>query len=96
MPYPPDGSVIITPRQMYDELLATRQAVERLTNTVDPAIADIRADQAQTRTDVDTLYTSRNTLDRRVTIIETKLNAAWAAIGLLLAACGVLVALLAK
>lgn len=74
----PDGAVIITPRQMYDELQATRQAVERLTNTVDPAITDLRGEVVQARADVATLFSSRNSTDTRVTIVETKLKViAW-------------------
>ena len=43
--YPvPDGSVIITPAQQYAELRALTTAVEKLANTMDPALADIRKD----------------------------------------------------
>lgn len=38
------GSVLITPTQMYDEMRATREQVQRLANLVDPALGDIRAD----------------------------------------------------
>ena len=40
----PDGSVYITPKQMYDELLRLRDAVQGLCKTLDPALDDIRND----------------------------------------------------
>lgn len=40
----PDGSVVITPAQQYAELRALTTAVEKLTNTMDPALADMRKD----------------------------------------------------
>lgn len=59
-PLVPDGSVVITPAQQYAELQLTRQAVERLTNTVDPALSEIRNDihdvrdqMANQRVDID-------------------------------------------
>ena len=47
----PDGSAIITPNQQYAELQATRAAVERLANTIDPALLDIRKDIHDMRED---------------------------------------------
>lgn len=38
------GAVIITPTEMYQEMRATREQVQRLANLVDPALGDIRAD----------------------------------------------------
>jgi hypothetical protein len=40
----PDGSVVITPVKQYEELQALTKAVDKLTATVDPALADIRKD----------------------------------------------------
>jgi hypothetical protein len=40
----PEGSVIITPSQMYAEIRAMHASVEKLANTVDPALSDIRSD----------------------------------------------------
>ncbi len=53
MPPPfPDGSVIITPAQQYAELRALTTAVERLANTMDPALAEIRRDVGSNASDV--------------------------------------------
>lgn len=40
MPTPPTGSVVITPREMYDAMLETRDEVRRLAVLVDPAFRD--------------------------------------------------------
>ncbi len=40
----PEGSVVITPAQQYAELQRLTKAVDKLTNTVDPALNDIRQD----------------------------------------------------
>lgn len=42
----PDGSVVITPTEMYREIRDTRDAVNRLVNVVDPALTNIRHDVA--------------------------------------------------
>jgi hypothetical protein len=75
----PDGSVIITPAQMYTELREMRTAVERLTSTVDPALQDVRSDVTALQ-----LESQRN--GNRVTIVETQLKAAWAVLALLIGA----------
>lgn len=91
----PDGSVVITPAQMYAEIQETRKSVDRLVTTVDPALSDLRADVARGQMSIDTLFSARNNHGNRLTAIETKLNAAWAVITLLLVALGVVAAFLA-
>jgi phage shock protein A len=91
-PIIPEGSVIITPGQMYSEMQQMRSAVEKLANTVDPALANVRRDLAdlvaREATDVRDLTTLVQTALSRVTVLETKLLAAWAVIVLLVAAIG--------
>lgn len=41
----PPGSVIVSPRDMYDEIRGLRDDVGRLTSVVDPALTDIKAKQ---------------------------------------------------
>src|SRR3546814_8406037 len=45
-PFIPDGSVIITPAQMYGEMQAMRTSLEHLTATLDPFTVDVRKDIA--------------------------------------------------
>lgn len=73
----PDGSAIITPNQQYAELQAVRVAVEKLVNTIDPALAEVRKDvhdldqktskeldveRAERKADVDALRTDVSSL----------------------------------
>jgi len=44
----PPGSAIITPNQMLAELHEVGRKVDRLTAVIDPALAQLRADQAET------------------------------------------------
>lgn len=96
----PDGSVIITPAQMYTEIRDMRTAVEKLTNTVDPALLDLRRDvttldkrQAEDHSEVSK---AGMLLANRVTVLETKIAAAWAVVGLLAVALGLVAAFLGK
>lgn len=47
----PEGSVVITPAQMYEELRAVHELVRDLSGKVDPALADLRrvADDHESR-----------------------------------------------
>lgn len=85
----PDGSVVITPAQMYAEIQATRQAVDRLTSTVDPAMTEVRNVQHDHETTIRGLV-------RDTTVMKTQLRAAWAGLGLLLIALGVVAAFVAN
>lgn len=58
----PDGSVVITPGQMYTELQAMRKSVDNLATTVDPALNEIRRDVSDHETRmriVEARYVSR-------------------------------------
>jgi hypothetical protein len=46
----PEGSVVITPAQMYTELRAVHDLVRDLKGVVDPALSDIRGDVADHET----------------------------------------------
>ena len=83
----PDGSVIITPAQQYAELRALTSAVEKLTNTMDPALADIRkdvddsrADIKEIRTEVAALQRWRSALASAVLVLTTLIG--WGALNL--------------
>lgn len=84
----PDGSVVITPAQMYTEIRETRSAVDRLTNTIDPALSEVRRDLVDLvqRVAASEVTSVKNT--NRITVLETKLTAAWAVLALLIAAIG--------
>lgn len=92
----PDGSVVITPAQMYGEIQETRKSVDRLVATVDPSLSDIRSDVDQHRHDIDKLFESRNRAREQLTAINTKLNAAWAFIGLICTVAGVVTAIVIR
>jgi predicted negative regulator of RcsB-dependent stress response len=88
----PDGSVVITPAQQYAEQQEIRKAVERLTNTIDPAISEIRRDITDAQTKHAELEVKLGAVANRVTIVETHGKAAWAAIILLVMVLGVVAA----
>lgn len=88
----PEGSVVITPREMYAEIEGTRKAVERLVATIDPTLAEIRGDVAAVKQTTDTLTTTQNSNGTRITTLEVYLKAAWAVLGLLIACVSVYVA----
>ena len=86
----PDGSVVITPAQMYNMQGETAKKVDDLTSevralrdAVNPAFADVRATQSDHETTLRSLV-------RDVTVLKTQAKALWAGIGLLLIALGVL------
>lgn len=68
----PDGSVVITPRDMYDQLVDNTKAVEKLTEMVGPAISDIRADVAENRSHIVATEKQQIAHGNRLTVIETK------------------------
>jgi hypothetical protein len=86
----PEGSVVVTPSQMYEEIKETRKAVDRLITTVDPALSDIRGDAAALTLAFHTHVAESVKDASRLTVVETQLRAAWAVLGLLMIAAGVL------
>lgn len=96
----PDGSVVITPRQMYDELQATRKAVEKLTNTVDPALTDLRDDVGKLDVRVGQVDTRVDDVERahgnRLSVIETKLRVLAGVLGTAIAGAAVVVPIVTK
>lgn len=42
----PEGSVIVTPSQMYDEIRSANSKIDHLTDVLDPALDNIREDLA--------------------------------------------------
>jgi len=92
----PEGAVIITPAQMYNEIQETRRSVDRLTSTIDPAMLDMRHDLADFGARLTALDVRQAKDANRITVLETKLVAAWAMLGLLTAAVGIVAAFFGK
>lgn len=57
----PAGSAVITPNQMYAELHEVGRKVEKLTNVIDPALAELRKDLDDT--------------DKRASLLEARVRA---------------------
>ena len=89
----PDGSVIITPRQMYDQIGALTDEVRGLRATVDPALSEVRADAKEALTAANDLGKENVRLNLRLTVIETKFKIAWALFTVTFSGLGGLVAL---
>lgn len=51
----PDGSVIVTPTEMYAEIRAANQKIDHLATLLDPAVQDIRHDVADHETRIRSL-----------------------------------------
>lgn len=51
----PDGSVIITPTQMYTEIQAANAKIDHLTAILDPAVRDMQSDISDHETRIRTL-----------------------------------------
>lgn len=51
----PDGSVIVTPTQMYSEIQAANSKIDHLTAILDPAVQDMRHDIADHESRIRTL-----------------------------------------
>src|SRR5690348_15447382 len=92
----PDGSVVITPRQMYDQIGELAQAVRGVSedvravkSAVDPAIAEVRSDIVEVKSRTAAAEGEQTRLATRVTILETKIRVAWALFGAVLIALGV-------
>jgi hypothetical protein len=81
----PDGSVIITPAQMYQQIGDLADAVRDLKGAVDPALRDVRHDIADHETRL-------RAQEQRKTVAPAAL--AWA-IGTAVACLGVLITFLA-
>lgn len=81
----PDGSVVITPAQMYRQIGDLAEAVRDLKGAVDPALTDIRHDVTDHETRI-------RTIEARKVVSPATLNAA---IGTAIVALGVLITFLA-
>lgn len=91
MPPDPNVAAVITVNDMYHELQGVRQDVQLLTvklDTIPAQLATLSAGHADHETTIRSLVSS-------VTTMRTQLRAAWAGIGVLLIALGVVAAFLA-
>lgn len=57
----PDGSVVITPVQMYERITSTEAKVDHLTAIIDPALQNIRDDVAELKTDAEKVHSDFET-----------------------------------
>lgn len=76
---------------MYAEIQGTREAVERLVATIDPALTELRGDVAGIGAKLDGLSGRQVKQGNRITTIEAQLKAAWALLGLVVAVIAVYV-----
>lgn len=71
----PEGSVVITPQQSFDMMLAIRDEVKHLSSVVDPAIAQLREGQAENKSRIDLIVAERKAedekLSQRIRTLET-------------------------
>lgn len=101
MPLPiPDGSVVITPTQMYGQIVDLTDAVRELKGVVDPAISDVRKDLTDHETRLRRLESyGPADMPVRVAALEARKfvppTALWSAFALALTALSVLAAFLA-
>lgn len=79
----PIGSVVITPNEMYKEMQDIGRKVDHLTSVLDPAIAQLRSEITDTRTQITVITAERKTavaaLDLRVRAVE---NWRWFVLGI--------------
>lgn len=68
----PPGSVVITPNQMFDEMRAIHDEVRNLAGKVDPALAEMRGDIGELKSD-------RKALELRIRALE---NWRWFVLGI--------------
>lgn len=62
----PQGSVIITPTKMYEEMQDISKKVDHLTSVVDPAIANLRQDVAANASQISAHDTSINSIQNQL------------------------------
>lgn len=79
----PEGSVLITPAQMYHELRATHDEVKRLSQALDPAIKNLRHAVDTVAERVGDHETRLRVLERRIWIASGFAALAAAALGAL-------------
>lgn len=70
MPQMPAGAVVITPKQMYDAMLETRDEVKRIALLMDPALNALREDVKDVRDDAEVARSSVEKLAERVAVLE--------------------------
>lgn len=78
----PDGSVVITPNEMYREMQEIAKKVDHVATILDPAVAQIRVELTESKERVAALASERelvtNALDSRVRALE---NWRWFVLG---------------
>lgn len=65
----PEGSVIITPTQMYEEIQLMRRDVQTLTALVDPAMSDVRAEVKALKAEIESLKNWRAAIAGALTLL---------------------------
>lgn len=70
----PDGSVVITPAQMYQQIGDLANEVRELRGVVDPALSELRTDVKDHTTMLNSHGGKLVRVGTRLTIIETKLK----------------------
>lgn len=90
----PEGSVVITPQQQFDMLLAIRDEMKHLSSVVDPSLAQLREGQASNAARIELIVAERKAEDEklgeRVHTLETAgfvtATRMWTVVGVLAAA----------
>ena len=85
----PDGSAVTTPGQMLGKIDATIRGLDSLTGEVRAMRGEINPAFADLRSDVADHETTLRAVVRDVTVVKTQLRAAWAFLGVLFIALGV-------
>lgn len=96
----PEGSVVITPTQIYDRIESIRDEVKHLSAVVDPALQQVRTDIAENASRIELIIAERKAadaaLDLRVRFLESAgyVTGArmWTALGVLATIVAALVA----
>lgn len=98
-PQVPEGSVVITPSQIYEKMESIRDEVRHLSSVVDPALNEVRTGIAANATRIEQIRAERveqfTALELRVRNMETRPvvtpSRMWSAIGILAAVASALV-----
>lgn len=69
----PPGSVIITPYQMYEEIRSLNNEVRHVATLIDPALAELRGDVADNKSDIKAHTVRMDTFNDRIHSINAKL-----------------------
>lgn len=80
----PQGSVVITPTEMYREIQDVGKKVDHLTDVLDPAITSVREDIVEIKAEQVVQRQHLGALDRRVTAMTAVATVVGAAAGWLL------------